>query len=56
MAATALMIPLLFAVGMSYGFFIETKTKRHLTGLFGQYVPKELVVEMSTNPQHFASS
>jgi adenylate cyclase len=56
LAATVLMIPLLFAVNMSYGFFMETKTKRHLTGLFGQYVPRELVVEMSKNPQNFASS
>jgi adenylate cyclase len=56
LAAPVLMIPLIFAVSMSYGFFTETKTKRHLTGLFGQYVPKELVEEMSKNPQNFASS
>jgi adenylate cyclase len=56
LASTALMIPLIFAVDMSYGFFTETRTKHHLTGLFGQYVPKELVAEMSKNPQNFSSS
>jgi len=40
LASSALMISLLFAVNMSYGFFAETKIKHHLTGLFGQYVPK----------------
>ncbi len=48
------MISLLFAVNMSYGFFAETKIKYHLTGLFGQYVPKELVAEMSKNPENFS--
>jgi len=54
LASSALMIPLLFAVNMSWGFFAETKTKHHLTGLFGQYVPKELVAEMSKNPENFS--
>ena len=54
LASSALMIPLIFAVNMSYGFFAETKTKRHLTGLFGQYVPKELVVKMSKHPENFS--
>lgn len=56
LASAVLMIPLLFTVNMSYGFFTETRTKRHITGLFGQYVPKELVDEMSKNPANFASS
>lgn len=56
LTAPVLMIPLIYAVSMSYGFFTETKTKRHLAGLFGQYVPKELVEEMSKNPENFASS
>lgn len=56
LASSILMIPLLFAINMSYGFFTETKTKRYITGLFGQYVPRELVEEMSKNPANFASS
>lgn len=54
LASSALMIPLLFAVNMSWGFFTETRTKRHLTQLFGQYVPKELVNKMSMRPENFA--
>ncbi|MBN1664271.1 MAG: adenylate/guanylate cyclase domain-containing protein [Deltaproteobacteria bacterium] len=56
LASSALMIPLLFAVNMTYGFFTETRIKHRITGLFGQYIPKELVEEMSRNPENFASS
>ncbi len=41
----------LFLLDMPYGYFTETRTKRKLTGLFGQYVPAELVDEMSRNPR-----
>jgi adenylate cyclase len=37
----------LFTLQMIYGFFIESRSKRHLAHLFGQYVPPELVIEMS---------
>lgn len=42
----------LFALDMSYGYFFESRTKRQITGLFGQYVPAELVDEMSRHPEH----
>jgi adenylate cyclase len=45
------MILLLFALNMSYGYFVESRTKRQITNLFGQYVPKEVVVEMSEHPE-----
>ncbi|HMC13713.1 MAG TPA: adenylate/guanylate cyclase domain-containing protein, partial [Gallionellaceae bacterium] len=41
----------LFALNMSYGYFIESRTKRQITSLFGQYVPAELVEEMSKHPE-----
>lgn len=53
-ASGILMIFLLFAFNMSYGFFVETRAKRQITGLFGQYVPPELVDEMSQNPESFS--
>lgn len=31
---------------MNYGFFVESRNKRRLSGMFGQYVPPELVDEM----------
>ncbi len=51
MASGVLMILGLFALDMSYGYFVETRTKRQITSLFGQYVPSELVDEMSKNPE-----
>ena len=38
---------------MSYGYFVETRGKKLLTGLFGQYVPPELVQEMSASPESY---
>ena len=51
MANSVIMIALLFAVNMSYGYFVESRTKRQITGLFGQYVPSELVEEMAKHPE-----
>lgn len=50
-AATLLMIGLIYFVNMSYGFFVESRGKRQLAGIFGQYVPPELVAEMAENPE-----
>lgn len=49
-ANSLVMIALLFALNMSYGYFVESRTKRQITNLFGQYVPSELVDEMSKHP------
>jgi len=46
-AAPVLLVILLFALQMTYGFFVESRGKRQLAHLFGQYVPPELVDEMS---------
>jgi adenylate cyclase len=39
-----------FALNMSHGYFIESKSKRELTKLFGSYVPPQLVDEMLLEP------
>ena len=46
-ASPVLLVILLFALQMTYGFFIESRAKRKLTHLFGQYVPPVLVSKMS---------
>lgn len=46
-ATPVLLTVLLFTLQMIYGYFIESRGKRHLAHLFGQYVPPELVDEMS---------
>ena len=45
---------LLYALNMSWGYFVESKTKRQFTELFGQYVPPELVDEMAKNPEGYS--
>ena len=54
LASGLLLISLLFALNMTYGYFVETRGKRQITGLFGQYVPPELVDEMARNPESFS--
>ena len=46
-AASILLVALLFTLQMTYGFFVESRAKRKLTHLFGQYVPPSLVSAMS---------
>ncbi len=49
-----LMLGLLYFLNMVYGFFSEARSRRLITGLFGTYVPKELVDEMSKNPGEYS--
>jgi adenylate cyclase len=53
-AAPLLMLALLYLLNMAWGFFMETRSRRLITGLFGTYVPKELVEEMSKNPEVYS--
>lgn len=53
LAAPVALILSIFVFEMLYGFFFETRAKRQMSGLFGQYVPPELVNEMSKNPTMF---
>ena len=50
-ASSLLMIGLIYLLNMSIGFFVESRGKRQLAGLFSQYVPPELVREMASNPE-----
>lgn len=49
-ASVLVLILIMFLFNMTYGFFFEQRNKRQLSGLFGQYIPPELVDEMSENP------
>ena len=44
----------MFLFNMTYGYFFEQRGKRQLAGLFGQYVPPELVDEMSARPEEIS--
>jgi adenylate cyclase len=53
LAATLLMIVTLYTINMAYGYFVESRSKRQFTELFGQYVPPELVDRMAENPEKY---
>ena len=53
-ALTVIMIFVMFLLNMSYGFFIERRRKAELGGLFGHYIPPELVEEMSNDPTTYS--
>ena len=53
-ASGVMMLLTMFVLNMSYGYFIETRGKRQITGLFGQYVPPELVDEMAEHPMDYS--
>jgi adenylate cyclase len=55
LAGGILMILALFALNMSFGYFVESRSKRQITHLFGKYVPTELVDEMSKHPEQVVS-
>ena len=53
-AAGLLTVVGLFVLNMSYGFFVEARSKAQITRLFGQYVPPELVDEMAKDPARYS--
>ncbi|MEO8717489.1 MAG: adenylate/guanylate cyclase domain-containing protein, partial [Burkholderiales bacterium] len=53
LAASILMTISLYTVNMAYGYFVEARSKRQFTELFGQYVPPELVDRMARDPQKY---
>jgi adenylate cyclase len=53
LAASILMTVSLYTVNMAYGYFVEARSKRQFTELFGQYVPPELVDRMARDPEKY---
>jgi adenylate cyclase len=53
--AASLVLPVgLLALQLFFGSFLEQRAKQRLAELFGQYVPPELVDEMSRDPEHYS--
>ncbi|MEO7644686.1 MAG: adenylate/guanylate cyclase domain-containing protein [Burkholderiaceae bacterium] len=46
LASVLLLTLVTFTLNMSYGYFVESRSKRELTKLFGRYVPPQLVEKM----------
>ncbi|MEL0083490.1 MAG: adenylate/guanylate cyclase domain-containing protein, partial [Gammaproteobacteria bacterium] len=53
LATPLITIALLLVTNLAYGFLFESRDRRQLQSMFGQYVPPELVDEMSQNPDSF---
>ena len=53
LAASILMTAFIYTMNMAYGYFVESRSKRKFTELFGQYVPPELVDKMATDPEKY---
>ena len=54
LASTLVMAGLAFALNMSYGYLVESRSKRALAQLFGTYVPPMLVEEMVKDPTSYS--
>jgi adenylate cyclase len=54
LATSILMVAFLYTMNMSYGYFVESRSKRQFTELFGQYVPPELVDRMAHDPRKYS--
>jgi hypothetical protein len=52
--AAALVMAAPLRLNMSYGYFVESRSKRELANLFGTYVPPELVDEMVKDPDSYS--
>ncbi len=53
LASSVLMTGALYVMNMAYGYFVESRSKRQFTELFGQYVPPELVDRMAADPSKY---
>jgi adenylate cyclase len=54
LASGLILVLVLFAFNMSWGYFVESRSKRQFTDLFGRYVPPELVDEMARDPERYS--
>ncbi len=53
LAASLLLMAAIYALNIVLGFFTESRNRRMLQNTFGQYVPPEIVNEMSNNPEAY---
>ena len=54
LAMPLILTGLLAIFNLAYGFLVESRSRRQLKGMFGQYVPPQIVQEMSENPQKYS--
>jgi adenylate cyclase len=53
LASSLLVAAAIYTMNMAYGYFVESRAKRQLAGLFREYVPPEIVEKMESNPKEY---
>ncbi|WP_148253141.1 CHASE2 domain-containing protein [Aidingimonas lacisalsi] len=53
LAGSLLVVVMVAALNLAYGFLFESRHKQRIKRMFGQYVPPALVDEMSANPDRY---
>ena len=51
LAVTLYTLIVVYAINMVFGYLFETRSRSHMDSLFGQYVPPDLVKDMSRDPR-----
>jgi adenylate cyclase len=54
LAMTLYTIFAIYTINMLFGYLFETRSRSHMDSLFGQYVPPDLVREMSRDPENYS--
>ncbi len=54
LAMTMYTLFVIYTINMLFGYFFETRSRSHMDSLFGQYVPPDLVKEMSRDPENYS--
>lgn len=54
LASGLALLSILYVLYTSYNFFVESRRERWITRLFGQYVPPEIVAEMSRRGERYS--
>jgi adenylate cyclase len=54
LAASLILIIIIFVANMIYGFFIERRGKLQIASAFGQYIPPDLIDEMNFDPKSYS--
>jgi adenylate cyclase len=54
LAVTLMTLIGIYTLNMVFGYLFETRTRTHMDSLFGQYVPPDLVKEMSRDPENYS--
>ncbi|HEX2827148.1 MAG TPA: adenylate/guanylate cyclase domain-containing protein [Burkholderiales bacterium] len=52
LASSLVLIIVLFTLNMAYGFLVEARGRKEITGRFGQYVPPEVVDQIAQDPEN----